>query len=145
MESCGFSVVLAECSAYGVREACSGGTQFSVVTFHNDVEPPLRAAVDQARSLASVPLVLFENPSVSCNEDDFDVIIAAHTPPEIWLQALRRTMEESRRIGELSRKLRAECEEVHAWSQELRSINARNRMVARVSFDPWLRNPGAKE
>lgn len=145
MEAWGFSVVRAECSAYGFREAYSGDRPFSIVTFHNDLEPPPTAAVDQARSLGSVPLVLFENPSVSSEEHDFDVIIAAHTPPEIWLQALQRTMEEARRICERSRMLRAECEEVRAKSQELRSINARNRMVASVSANLWSRDPGVKE
>jgi len=140
MEASGLFVVRAECSILSIRRALKSGRQFSIVTFHNDVVAPAIEAVTEVRSATTAPLVLFENPSVACNERDFDLVISAHTPPEIWLQSLRMTIENSRRICDKSRQLRVECEEVRATARELRAAAAHNRIVAFDSVAMWRRD-----
>lgn len=145
MEASGLFVVRTGCSSSGIRDACSDGRQFSVITFHNDVMPPPIEAVTEARRLTTAALVLFENPSVSWDERAFDVIITAHTPPEIWLQSLLRTIENAQRICEVSRKLRNDCEEVRATTRELRAAAAQNRIVAFDSMAMWRGNETAEK
>jgi hypothetical protein len=136
MEASGLFVMRAECSIGSIRGALKSGRQFSIVTFHNDVVPPPIEAVTEARSVTAAALVLFENPSVACNERDFDLVISAHTPPEIWLQSLRMTIQNSRRICDKSRQLRVECEEVCATARELRAA-ANRRNLEFDSMSAW--------
>ena len=133
MEAAGLFVSHSECSADSIREAMLAGAQYSVITFHNDVAPVEPEAIAEARSLTRVPLVLFENPAVATDESEFNVIIGAHTPPQIWLAALQRTIEESRGVGDPSTKFRTECEGVRITSHQLRAAASRNR---NSEFDP---------
>lgn len=137
MEASGLFVVRAECSIGSIRGALKSGRQFSIATFHNDVVAPTIEAVTEVRSATAAPLVLFENPSVACNERDFDLVISAHTPPEIWLRSLRMTIENSRRICDVSRQLREECEELRATTNQLRAIASHHRIVAFDSMAMW--------
>ena len=140
MAAAGFHVVRAGCSIDDIRKAFSQGAQFSIVTFHNDLVPIIPAAISEVRLHTEAPVVLFDNPSISADERAFDLIIDAQTPPALWLRSLQIEIENSRLIGEVSQRVRAERKDVRAATDELRASVALNRIVAFGSMAMWQRD-----
>jgi len=106
MEKAGFIVCRSACSIDAVRGALMPAQDFGAIAFENDTGPVANEVVSVARELFIVPIILFENPSVDCDERAFDLVIRKLTPPAIWLAALASAIEESRQMREASRRLR---------------------------------------
>lgn len=127
MERAGLSVVRSMCSVDAVQRELADGRLFSVITFHNDFDPPPDLVICATRTLSTAPLVLFENPTVSCGEGVFDFVIGGPTPPAVWLKSLRKAIDEARNLQQISQQLREECLDLRSTSERLRATAARNR------------------
>lgn len=127
MEKAGLIVIPAECSVDAIRSALAQNRIFSVITFHNNSEPPADIVVSTTRTLSTAPLLLFENPSVRCNERLFDRVIPAQTSPSDWLKSLQEAIEESRNLREESEQLRQESLILRSECERLRIAFARDR------------------
>ncbi|HTZ57175.1 MAG TPA: hypothetical protein VMB49_03720 [Acidobacteriaceae bacterium] len=128
MKKSGFAVLRSDCSAGGIRDAFARKIPFSVVTFHNALSAPSPSLVSTARSLTAAPFALFANPFVDFDQELFELVIFAYTRPEIWVEALRSTIEEAHRIRSLSRQLRADSAALRATARALCDAALSNRM-----------------
>ncbi|HEX8712719.1 MAG TPA: hypothetical protein VF730_12655 [Terracidiphilus sp.] len=139
----GFTVLRSENSIQAISDAFADGDFFSAILFHSDLAAPAEPAIQTTRSLSTAPLVLFQNPTVLCDDHDFDLVIPALTPPDIWLQNLRELVERAHELCEQARQLRKDCESVRSHSQALRASAARNRAIA-IDSDVLLPRDGGK-
>lgn len=126
METAGFAVLKTKIALPAIHAAFDHGDSFSAVIFHSDIHAPSRAAVYEARNLSTAPFVLFQNPSVSCANEDFDFIIPVLTPPAVWLKGLSQVIADSLKLRERSLQLREDCNAARSWSSSLRTQLARN-------------------
>lgn len=123
-----------ECSTKAVRSAFTPDESFAVITFHNDFHPISSEVVSIARELSVAPIVLFENPFVESDERAFDLVIADHTSPTVWLKSLAEAIETAQKLQELSRELRRESAEARSRARALRRVSAHNRANS-IDFD----------
>lgn len=138
IEMSGIVVFRSESSAAGLRTSLMKGDLFSALTFQNDMRPPEDVVVSTARELCRAPLILLRNPMIECDERRFDLVIDVEEPPAVWSKTLKQVIEESRRIGEFSRKLRGECEVMRDWSRSLTEMLRRNQ-VSPIDYDALFR------
>lgn len=108
----GLTVVQTDCSPAALQRVFAAGNTFAGIAFHNEISPPSGIVLSTARALSSAPLVLFHNPTVSCDKQLFDLVIPAHTPPHIWVKSL----------AEASLQVRRDRADVRSGSQELQRI-----------------------
>lgn len=125
LETAGFEVFQTKIALPAIHAAFDHGDTFSAVIFHSDIHAPSQDAVYETRTLSTAPLVLFQNPSVSCANEDFDFIIPALTPPAVWLKGLSQVIEDSIKLREQSLQLRADCSDARVWSRSIRAQVAR--------------------
>lgn len=128
METAGFVVLQSEISVPAIRGAFEVGDDFCAVVFHSDISAPPQPTVRQIRRFSEAPFVLFENPAVSCDQSDFNLVIPPLTPPSIWLQKLTELIQSSRELCESSALLRQDCRAIRSKSELLPSLSARNRI-----------------
>lgn len=138
----GFAVRRSEDSIQAIRAALTGEDPFSAILFHCDMAPPAETTVHEARSLSDAPLVLFQNPTVLCNDRDFDLVVPVLIPPGIWLKKLKELIEESHRLCEQAHRLHKDCDSVRSQSRSLRASAARNRKVSIDPNAPWQGKSG---
>ncbi|HEX5282579.1 MAG TPA: hypothetical protein VFW30_00535 [Bryocella sp.] len=100
MELSGIVVRRCDCSVDSLRALLKEEDSISAVAFNNDIASPADAVVSTARELCDAPLILFENGSVECDDERFDVVIEVPTAPSVWADTLRRTIEGSRGLRE---------------------------------------------
>ena len=122
MQTAGFLVFHCNAEIPAVDTAFDRGEDYSAVVFHNDIAAVPEDAVQETRSLSEAPFVLFQNPTIASNEEEFDLVIPALTPPDLWLQKLREVIH-------ASRKLREDGAAVRSPSQSLRLKSSRNRIL----------------
>ena len=127
METAGLTVLQSETAISAIHSAFDQVDTFSAVIFHSDIAAPPEPTVQETRTLCEAPLVLFQNPAVSCDETDFNLVIPPLTPPAIWLQKLLEVIQSSRELCEHSARLGQECGAVRSRSARLRAESARNR------------------
>lgn len=128
MKTAGFAVFESPCSIPAIHTAFDREEDYSAVVFHNDIAAVLEDTVREARDLSDAPLVLFQNPTIICDDGEFDLVIPALTPPDIWLEKLRELIQTSREICEDSHQLRQECAVIQSQSRALRLRSVRNRV-----------------
>lgn len=128
MEAAGFVVFRSEVKITAIHIAFGGEEDYSAVVFQNDVAAVAEDAVHETRSLCEAPFVLFQNPAVACDDREFDLVVPALTPPNVWLQKMREVIQVSREIRERSVQLREDCAALRSSSQALRLKSARNRL-----------------
>jgi hypothetical protein len=139
MERNGLAVLCTECSVGGVRTSLAKSGIFSAVTFHNDLLPPAEAVVSTARELCRVPLILFMNPAVECDDGAFDVVIPVPSSPDVWAKSLREAIQQARELRDLSRQLRQDCAVLRDASRNLREASMRNRSSTLVDYNALFR------
>lgn len=128
METAGFVVYQSEVKIPAIHIAFEREEDYSAVVFHNDIAAIPEDAVQETRSLSEAPFVLFQNPTVASNEEEFDLVIPPLTSPDVWLLKLRELIQASRQAREESIQLRQDCAAARSKSQELRSASARKRV-----------------
>lgn len=128
METAGFLVFRSKVEIPAIRTAFNREEDYSAVVFHNDIAAVPEEAVQETRSLSEAPLVLFQNPTVASNDDEFDLVIPALTPPNVWLEKLRELIHTSRETCERSLQLRKDCATLSANSQSFQLRSAHNRV-----------------
>jgi hypothetical protein len=133
MEQAGFVVLQSQGALPALRSILSSGDALSAVVFHSDFTAPPDPVVRETRALSVAPFILFQNPTISCDEDIFDLVIPVLTPPAVWLKKLKDVIRQSRALCERAQQLGADCESVRSQSRALRAASARNR---RRSIDP---------
>lgn len=119
-ERLGVKVRRVPCSARALRIALDEDTKFSALTFQEDQQP----VPDELLAIAChypAPVVLFENPCISCDPARFDLIVPALTPPGFWLQCIQTTIDESRRLHARSAALREDAAAVRGETGEHRA------------------------
>lgn len=129
METAGFVVFQSEVEIRALHTAFNREGDYSAVVFHNDIAAVPEDAVEETRSHSEAPLVLFQNPTVASNDEEFDLVIPALTSPNVWLQKLRDLIQASRETCERSRQLRQDCADVRAKSRSLRLKAAHTRIL----------------
>lgn len=129
MQTAGFVVFRSECSILAIHTAFDREEDYSAVVFHNDVAALSEEAVHEARNLSQAPLVLFENPAISCDESEFDLVIPALTPPQIWLEKLGGLIQARREFGSRSVRLGDDFAAARSISRALRPSSVRNRVA----------------
>ncbi len=129
MQRAGFIVVQSPESISAIRGVLLGQQALSAVIFHSDYSAPAEPILRESRRLSAAPLVLFQNPTITCIEESFDLVIPVLTPPAIWLKKLKEVIEVSRDICEQSRLLRKDCAALRFESRALRAASARNRQL----------------
>jgi len=140
MERAGLIVVRTQCSVGALEDAFAVGTIFSAITFHTEVDGPVQAAVSSARRLCEAPLILFQNSSTRCDENLFDLIIPAQTPPALWLKSLQEAILKAHNIHKKSDQLQKDCASLRSASRELRRKSAQIRENL-VDIDAFWRDP----
>jgi hypothetical protein len=133
MRIANFAVFQTEDSVPAVRKAFAGGTFFSGITFDSDISAPSEGVVSVARSLTAVPLVLFANASIYCDESAFDLVIPALSHPNRWLKQLNDAIETTRAERERSRKLRQDCAAILSTLPTLPTLRTTLAESARLS------------
>lgn len=128
MQTAGFIVFQSECSIPAIHQAFEREDSFSAVIFHSDISAPPEPALRETRALSPAPFVLFQNPTVVCDNEPFDLIIPALTPPDIWLEKLREIVQAARELCERSQQLRLDCAALRSQSQAIRATSIRNRV-----------------
>lgn len=128
METAGFVVFQSEVKIKAIHIAFDREKDYSAIVFHNDIAAVPEDAVQETRSLSDAPVVLFQNLTVAC-DGEFDLVIPALTPPDIWLQKLRDVIQASRGVRERSVQLRKDCADVRSKSQNLRLKSSRARIL----------------
>lgn len=142
METAGFAVFQSPCSIPAIHTAFDREEDYSAVVFHTDIAAVPEVAVRETRDLSEAPLVLFQNPTITCDEGEFDLVIPALTPPDIWLEKLRDVIQACREARERSMQLREDCAAVRSMSRALRARSVRNR-VAPIDPDALWRHEDA--
>lgn len=120
METAGFVVFQSEVKIKAIHVAFDREEDYSAVVFQNDIAAVPEDAVQETRSLSEAPFVLFQNPTVAC-DGEFDLVIPALTPPDIWLQKLRDVIQVCREVRERTLKLRKDCADAVSSSRNLRA------------------------
>lgn len=128
MQTAGFIVFQSECAIPAIHHAFGRGGGFSAVIFHSDISAPPAPAIRETRALSPAPFVLFQNPTVICDDSEFDLIIPALTPLDIWLEKLREIIQAARELCERSQQLRFDCAAVRSESQAILAKSLRNRV-----------------
>ena len=128
METAGFVVHQSEVKIPAIHIAFQREEDYSAVIFHNDIAAVPEDAVQETRSLSEAPFVLFQNPTVPSNEEEFDLVIPPLTSPDVWLLKLRELIHASRQIREDTIQLRRDCAAARSRSQELRLASERHRV-----------------
>ena len=144
METVGLVVVQTEIDIPAIRRAFDDGHTFSSVVFQSDISSPPQPTVRETRRLTEAPFVLFQNPAVICDEDEFNLVVPPLTPPAVWLQKLVQLIEDSRRLCRESAQLRRDCAAIRSSSEVLRANSARNRVLPVDPEALWNGEPGAK-
>lgn len=126
MQTAGLLVFHCKAEIPAVDRAFDRDEDYSAVVFHNDIAAVPEDAVRETRSLSEAPFVLFQNPTVASNEDEFDLVIPALTPPDIWLRKLQEAIQASRETCERSLNLRKDCAAVRSRSRRLRLKSLHN-------------------
>jgi hypothetical protein len=57
-----------------------------------------------ARSLSSIPFILFQGVGLECDTAYFDLVIAPHTPSRHWLREIDELIVRSRAVRDKSRR-----------------------------------------
>ena len=125
METAGFVVYQSEVKIPAIHTAFEREEDYSAVVFHNDIAAIPEDAVQETRSLSEAPFVLFQNPTVPGNEEEFDLVIPPLTSPDVWLLNLRELIQASRQMRQDTIQLRKDAAAVRSKSQELRLASAR--------------------
>lgn len=133
MQTAGFVVLRSEVKILAIHAAFDREEDYSAVVFHNDIAAVSEEAVHETRTLTEAPFVLFQNPTNACDDGEFDLVVPALTPPDVWLQKLREVIQASREIREHSRTLRKDSAAAVSSSRELRARCAISRVPP---FDP---------
>ena len=140
MEAAGFVVFQAKVEISALHSALDREEDYSAVVFQNDIAAVPEEAVEETRSHSEAPIILFQNPTVASNDEEFDLIIPALTPPNVWLQKLRDVIQASRESRKSSRQLSEDCADVRAKSQSLRLKSAHNRVPPIDASALWRGN-----
>jgi hypothetical protein len=138
MEAAGFVVFQSDCFVLAVQSAFAREEEYSAIIFHNDFAAIPENTVHEARDLSEAPLILFQNPTIDCNDGDFDLVVPALTPPDIWLEKLREVIQAARETGQRSARLREDCGAARSRRKELRQRTVGNR-VSPISPDALWR------
>lgn len=128
METAGFLVFRSKGEIPAIHTAFNREEDYAAVVFHNDIAAVSEDAVQETRSLSEAPLVLFQNPTVASNDSEFDLVIPALTPPNVWLEKLQELIQAFRETCERSVQLRNDCADLRAKSQSLLLKTAHNRV-----------------
>ena len=128
METAGFVVYQSEVQISAIHIAFQREVNYSAVVFHNDIAAVPEDAVQETRSLSEAPFVLFQNPTIASNEEEFDLVIPSLTSPDVWLLKLRELIQASRQIREDTIELRKDSAAACSKSQELRLASERHRI-----------------
>ena len=109
MEHSGLSVVESDCTVPALQVAFAQGYAFSAVAFQNETGSPPPVVISTARALSTAPLVLFQHPSISCDEGLFDLVIPIQTPPAVWLKSLAEVINNAPHLQRKFPALREDC------------------------------------
>jgi hypothetical protein len=96
----GYQVLRSEDSVQAISSYFADGDRFSAIVFQCDLAAPAESMVHAIRALSTAPFVLFQNPTVDCEDSGFDLAVPVLTPPDIWLKKLKDLVEESGRLRE---------------------------------------------
>jgi hypothetical protein len=61
-------------------------------------DEPCEKAISLSRAASAVPLILFQSAIPQFNESNFDLVVPALTPPQVWVDEVKRVIEESRNL-----------------------------------------------
>ena len=144
MQHAGLRVVLSESSVRAVEYALITGDAFSAIAFQSESCPPASVLVSAARKMSQAPLILFENPSVLCDQRLFDLVIDGRTSPAVWLQTLRNAIAGAQETREMSVDLRRDGSNVRTLSRKFHAVAARH-LLSHFEFNAhWRGKPSEK-
>lgn len=104
MQHGGFTVKHSECSSLAVAAVLSEKHRFHAIAFDHDTFPLPQGIFLAVRWHSASPLVLFENPNIARyygidhDDDAFDLVIPALTPPRVWFKALQALIADFRTL-----------------------------------------------
>lgn len=133
IENAGFAVLQTEITLPAIHAVFDRGDTFSAVVFHSDFQAPPQIIVGETRTLSAAPFVLFQNPTIACDDTDFDLVIPVLTSPAIWLSKLRDAIEASIRLRDASLRLRVDC---NAERSRSRSLLEQSNRICKFPIDP---------
>lgn len=143
METAGFVVFQCKVEIPAIDSAFEQHKDYSAVVFQNDIAAVPENVVATIRSHCEAPLVLFQNPTISSNDEGFDLVIPALTAPDVWLRKLNEAIQTSGDTRERSRRLRSDCADVRSGSQSLRPESSTNRNPLIDADALWRGNDAA--
>ena len=126
MEHEGITVFHSDRSAVEVVAAISENPRLDAIVFEHHTHPLPLNLIPVVRWHSDSPLVLFENPNIARffeadhDENTFDLIIPALTPPVVWLKTLRAAIAEAWILRAAAQTRQREAAEVVSKSLALR-------------------------
>jgi hypothetical protein len=126
LRSVGFYADLCDSSAE-LEQRIQAGNLDAVLFTELPLRPPELA---ELHSRVAVPFVFFGD--TQANPTTFDLVIEPITSPAVWLERLRRTIDDARRLRRQCAQIRARSEAMQSDSAALRqeSEDARRKSVA---------------
>jgi len=88
-------------------------------------------AISLTRASSAVPLILFQSDISQLNEADFDLVVPTLTPPKVWIDEIKKLIEESGALRLRLEPLRQESAALQQKSALLRAESAAAREKSR--------------
>jgi hypothetical protein len=131
LESAGFSVD--NCASLAqLRSALIRVPPLAAVAITDGFRELPREAVSLTRASTSIPLVLFQGADHYLNEAEFDLVVPVSTSPQVWVDEVRRLVEESRAIRLRTAALCQEARLLRGHSASMREQSAATRTRSRL-------------
>lgn len=88
--------------------ALGAGEGTDAVLLSEERREPSWQEIQTIRERSRAPLILFQNTDCGCDESQFDGVIPALTPPELWLERVSTIVRQSERLRHDAAVLRHE-------------------------------------